>query len=56
MEAEILASCIAFLQFLHKTLEKLDEEQWKNEKARFQPGGRVDLYTLGDTQWLEQFR
>jgi len=55
MEAQILASHVAFLQFLHDTLEKLDEEQMKHEEGRYRPGGKVDLYTLGDDQWLEQF-
>jgi hypothetical protein len=56
MEAQILARRLAFLQFLDQTLEKWDEEQWRDQKPRFRPGGKVDLYSLGDDQWLEQFR
>ena len=56
MEAEFLTHRPSFFQFLHSILEKWDEEQWKDQKAQYQPGGKVDLYSLGDGQWLEQFR
>ena len=56
MEAEFLTHRLSFFQFLHSILKKWDEEQWKDQQARYWPGGKVDLYSLGDSQWLEQFR
>ena len=56
MEAEFLAHRLSFFQFLHSILEKWDEEQWKDQQARYRPGGKVDLYSFGDSQWLEKFR
>ncbi|KAJ7702884.1 hypothetical protein B0H14DRAFT_3173381 [Mycena olivaceomarginata] len=41
--------------FLLPILEALDE-QWIARECRFRPGGRVDLNTLGDDVWREQFR
>ena len=56
MEAEFLTHRLVFFQFLHPTLEKWDdEEQWKDQQAWYQPGGKIDFYSLGDGQWLEQF-
>ena len=55
MEAEFLTCRLVFLQFLHPTLEKWDEEQWKDQQAQYQPGGKFDLYSPGDGQWLKQF-
>ena len=34
MEAEFLTCSLVFLQFLHSTLEKWDEEQWKDQQAQ----------------------
>ena len=56
METEILASRLAFDRFLLDILEKLDEEQAIKNAGRYRPGGKVDLDSLGDDQWLEQFR
>ena len=56
MEAEMLASRLSFFELLNQVLEKWDEEESTNEEARYRPGGKVDLYILGDDQWLEQFR
>jgi hypothetical protein len=55
MEATILESTISFNSLLADVLDALDE-QWIAREGRFRPGGRVDLYTLGDDIWLEQFR
>ena len=55
MEAQFFTCRLLFFQFWHPTLEKWDEEQWKDQPAQYQPGGKVDFYSLGDGQWLEQF-
>ncbi|KAJ3534442.1 hypothetical protein NMY22_g6924 [Coprinellus aureogranulatus] len=56
METEILENELSFYSFLSDVLDAVEEEQVKDEIARYRPGGRVNLNELGDTQWLEQFR
>jgi hypothetical protein len=55
MESEILRAALSFNTLLADLLEALDE-QWIMNQGRFRPGGRIDLNTLGDMVWLEQFR
>ena len=44
MQAEFLTHRPLFFQFLHPTLAKWDEEQWKDQQAWYQLGGKVDFY------------
>jgi hypothetical protein len=55
METELLETSLSFNTLLADLLEALDQ-QWISREGRFRPGGRVDLNTLGDDIWLEQFR
>jgi hypothetical protein len=55
METELLETTLAFNTLLADLLEAIDK-QWIAQEGRFQPGGRVDLNTLGDNIWLEQFQ
>ncbi|KAJ6494600.1 hypothetical protein DFH09DRAFT_1290631 [Mycena vulgaris] len=53
--AQILEASLSFNELLAELLDAQDE-QWIALEGRFRPGGRVNVYDLGDDIWLEQFR
>ena len=54
MEAEFFTCRLVFFNFYTQLL-KSGIKQWKDQQAQYQPGGKVDFYSLGDGQWLKQF-
>lgn len=56
MESELIARRIEFTRFLLELLDKYEDLEAEEKEARFRPGGKIDLSTLGEQQWLENFR
>ncbi|KIJ47401.1 hypothetical protein M422DRAFT_248788 [Sphaerobolus stellatus SS14] len=55
METQILESSLSFIKLLNSLLEAVEVE-FIQKQGELRPGGKVNLYELGDTVWKEQFR
>ncbi|KIJ30245.1 hypothetical protein M422DRAFT_268296 [Sphaerobolus stellatus SS14] len=55
METFILECQMAFNKLLEQVFHDLDQ-QFIEQQGSTRPGGKVDLYELGDTVWKDQFR
>lgn len=59
MQSMILEQRLSFMKLLEGLLDASDNEAMNTAKeatGSMRPGGPVNLDTLGDTVWLEQFR
>ncbi|KIJ55434.1 hypothetical protein M422DRAFT_240056 [Sphaerobolus stellatus SS14] len=55
METQILESSLSFIKLLSSLLEAVEVE-FIQKQGELHPGGKVNLYELGDTVWKEQFQ
>ncbi|KAF7371893.1 hypothetical protein MVEN_00046700 [Mycena venus] len=55
-EVEILLAAQSFHQMPGDLLDALDEEGILEAQGRMRPGGRIDLASIGETIFLDQFR
>ncbi|KAJ7482435.1 hypothetical protein FB451DRAFT_1170301 [Mycena latifolia] len=55
-EIQILLAAKSFHELLDDLLDALDAEWLSQADGRMRPGGRIDLASLGQTVFFEQFR
>lgn len=55
-EVEILLAAKGFHQLLSDLLDEVDQEWLSKAEGRMRPGGRIDLESLGQAIFFEQFR